>query len=131
MRTIVSLGFCCVLAACGPAEDEALTQVQAFMLDEAALVRGQAIYAGSCADFCHGLTPALAAADFDDTANLFDCQWQYGATDEEIFATVVNGIPGTAMAGFGSNFPEGDDDLWKIIAYLRVNQTTCVSGLDE
>jgi hypothetical protein len=29
------------------------------------------------------------------------------------------------MVGFGSNFPEGEDDLWKIIAYLRVNQQPC------
>jgi hypothetical protein len=29
------------------------------------------------------------------------------------------------MVGFGSNFPEGEDDLWKLIAYLRVNQQAC------
>lgn len=104
------------------------TIVQQFMADEEALLRGQAIYAGSCANFCHGLTPELAAVEFDDTANLFDCQWQYGATDEEIFDIVINGIPGTRMVGFGSNFPEGDDDLWKVIAFLRTNQSECVSS---
>lgn len=121
-----------LLVSCGtPSEDTELTVVQQYMADEQALLRGQAIYAGSCANFCHGLTPELAAVEFDDTANLFDCQWQYGATDEEIFDSVINGIPGTRMVGFGSNFPEGDDDLWKVIAFLRVNQSECVSSAQE
>ena len=48
-----------------------------------------------------------------------------GNSDQEIFATVTTGVPATRMVGFGSNFPEGEDDLWKLIAYLRVNQQAC------
>ena len=29
------------------------------------------------------------------------------------------------MVGFGNNFPGGQDDLWKIIAYLRTEQQDC------
>ncbi|MFK7864839.1 MAG: cytochrome c [Pseudohongiellaceae bacterium] len=129
---ITVLALCGLLSACGEVpEDVEPTLVQQYMADDEALQRGQAIYAGSCANFCHGLTPELASVEYDDTANLFDCQWQYGATDEEIFDSVINGIPNTRMVGFGSNFPEGDDDLWKIIAFLRVNQTECVSSVQE
>lgn len=131
MKILLGLMFCGVLLSCeGSVEEAPPTLVQGFMGDEIALLRGQAIYAGSCADFCHGLTPELAAADFDDAANLFNCLWQYGETDEEIYATIINGVPGTRMVGFGSNFPEADDP-WKIIAYLRSNQTSCASAQEE
>lgn len=127
MKFVLGFVFLGILFACdGPVEEVEPTLVQSFMVDENALLRGQAIYAGSCADFCHGLTPELSAVNFGDDANLFNCLWQYGETDDEIFDTIVNGVPGTRMVGFGSNFPEADDP-WKIIAYLRVNQSTCVS----
>jgi len=126
MKYLLGFIFLGLLYGCEePAEVAELTLVQSFMADENALLRGQAIYAGSCADFCHGLTPELPAANFGDDANLFNCLWQYGETDEEIFDTIVNGILGTRMVGFGSNFPEADDP-WKIIAYLRANQSACV-----
>jgi|TARA_B110000971_G_scaffold150395_1_gene153598 mono/diheme cytochrome c family protein len=131
MKFFLGFIFLGVLSGCAdPAEESEPTLVQSFMADDNALIRGQAIYAGSCADFCHGLTPELSALDFGDDANLFNCLWQYGETDEEIFGSIVNGISGTRMVGFGSNFPEVDDP-WKIIAYLRVNQSSCVSELEN
>ena len=60
-----------------------------------------------------------------DASFIFDCQWSHGSSDQDIFDTVTNGVTGTRMVGFGSNFPEGDDDLWKVIAYLRSNQQAC------
>ena len=118
------LVFLLLLAACGSEDPPVpLTQVEAFMRDAEALDRGQALFLGSCANFCHGLLPEEAVEN--DAAFLFDCHWNYGDSDEEIFNTVTNGIPNTRMVGFGSNFPEGDDDLWKIIAYIRSNQDPC------
>lgn len=98
-----------------------LSEVQAYMTDAEAVARGAALFAGSCAGFCHALEPV----ETTDASYLFDCDWNYGGSDEEIGATVRSGIPGTSMVGFGSNFPEGDADLWKIVAYLRSNQTGC------
>jgi cytochrome c2 len=97
-----------------------LTTVQKFMADPAALARGQAIFEGSCANFCHNLEVEQSI----DAAFLFDCEWNHGSSDEEIFNTVTNGITGTRMVGFGSNFPQ-EDDLWKVIAYLRSRQQAC------
>ncbi len=104
----------------GGSDPVELTPVQAFMLDSNSLDRGEALFAGTCAGSCHGLTPDAADAPF-----LFDCEWQNGDGDDDIFAIISDGIIDTGMVGFGNNFPEGDDDKWKIIAYLRANQQPC------
>ncbi len=95
--------------------------VAGFMADSTALARGQAIFEGSCASFCHTMEPEEGL----DAAYLFDCQWHNGSGDKDIFDVVTNGVTGTRMIGFGSNFPEGDDDLWKVIAYIRSKQQAC------
>jgi mono/diheme cytochrome c family protein len=115
--TVLSLLFACSEEVEEPVE---LTTVEAFMLDSAAVERGQALFLGSCSTYCHTLLPAETDALF-----LFDCQWKHGGEDQQIFDVVTTGIADTRMVGFGSNFPDGDDDLWKIIAYMRTNQQPC------
>lgn len=110
-----------LLVACG--EDERVSpadsdEVRALLDEPAALARGEALYAGSCAAFCHGDSE-------DPILNLFDCEWQHGSSDGEIFEVVTTGIPDTRMVGFGDNWPEGEADLWRIIAFLRHNQAPC------
>lgn len=90
------------------------------MRNPAAVARGEAIFAGSCSAYCH-----TTEQEETDALYLFDCEWKHGNSDQEIFATVTTGVPATRMVGFGSNFPEGEEDLWKLIAYLRVNQQAC------
>lgn len=126
VRVLIYLAATMALFTCSeqPIEPESAAdtiEVQAFMADAAALARGRAIFEGSCASFCH--TTELDAEL--DASFLFDCQWNHGAKDQDIFDIVTNGVIGTRMVGFGSNFPEGDDDLWKVIAYLRSNQQAC------
>ncbi len=126
MKAVASAWVLIVMAsltACGESEAPApveLSVVEAFMQDPEALNRGQALFIGTCAGYCHKTTPEETDAVF-----LFDCQWKHGGSDQEIFDTVTVGVPNTRMVGFGSNFPEGEDDLWKIIAYLRSNQHPC------
>ncbi|PCJ23890.1 MAG: hypothetical protein COA96_10975 [SAR86 cluster bacterium] len=119
------LFFCTILlsvAACSDGEAPAeLTIVEGFMADESAVARGGALFEGSCANFCHTFELVESDALF-----LFDCQWKNGSTDQELFDIVTVGVPDTRMVGFGSNFPEGDDDLWKIIAFIRSNQQPCL-----
>ena len=110
-----------LLSACGEGEPPPEpTIVEAYMADPDALARGEALFIGTCAGYCHKTTPEETDALF-----LFDCEWKHGSGDQEIFDTVTSGVPNTRMVGFGSNFPEGEADLWKIIAYLRQNQQPC------
>lgn len=100
---------------------EEKTVVNIFMEDPEALGRGQALFEGSCANYCHGKNQTNSNED-----SLFDCDWKYEGSDQEIFDIVTAGIPETTMIGFGSNFPDGDNDLWKIIAFLRIKQQACI-----
>ena len=121
VRVLIYLAAVMTLFACSeqPVEPKFAdtAEVQGFMADVAAVARGQAIFEGSCASFCH--------ANELEASFLFDCQWNQGSRDQDIFNTITSGVANTRMVGFGSNFPEGDDDLWKVIAYLRSNQQAC------
>ncbi len=110
-----------LLAACGAEEQEqTLSLLDTYLLDEEAIERGRLLFEGSCANYCHGDEPEPG-----EDVELFDCAWQHGGTDEDIFRIVTTGIPDTRMVGFGNNFPEGQNDLWKLIAYIRSEQTEC------
>ena len=125
VRVLIYLLALLTLIACSdqPVELELAdtVEVQAFMADASALARGQAIFEGSCASFCH----TMETEEELDASFLFDCQWNNGSSDQAIFETITNGVVGTRMVGFGSNFPEGDADVWKVIAYLRSKQQAC------
>ena len=122
LRVLLLIAIVTTTAACSEREDQsvALTYVQAFMQDPMALARGEALFMGSCAGYCHGLDSEESEASF-----LFDCEWDHGNGDDEIFEVITSGIPDTLMVGFGDNFPGGDEDKWRIIAFLRSNQQSC------
>ncbi len=124
-----------ILASCGgeetvqaPAEPAPLLStpefiVAGYMNDPAALQRGQDLFLGSCVSFCHGLIEE--EPDQADALFLFDCRWTHAEDNAEIFRIIKEGVPDTRMVGFGENFPEGDSDIWKIIAYIRQSQDNC------
>lgn len=115
--TIVPL----LLLAC-TAEEEVLPEdaspAEYYRRDPLALERGRALYEGSCASFCHEV-------EGDSAVDLFDCDWRHGSSDEQLFAIISEGVANTRMVGFGENFPEGAEDTWRIVAYLRDNQAQC------
>jgi mono/diheme cytochrome c family protein len=82
--------------------------------DATALKRGKSLFVGTCGAYCHGLQPGNRDAPY-----LFDCEWKHGGSDEEIFRTIRGGVPNTRMQGFADRMPQGDDDLWKIVAFLK------------
>ena len=107
-----------LLAACsGEEANQAPGMLESFQSDPIALERGRLLFQGSCASYCHGTEPRPG-----EDVDLFDCQWQHGGSNEDIFRIVTSGIPDTRMVGFGNNFPQGQNDLWRIIAYLRSQQ---------
>ena len=88
--------------------------------DDAAIQMGRLIFAGTCAGYCHKLS-----SERSDAPYLFDCEWAHGGTDQDIYNTISQGVAGTRMIAFGENFPEGAEDLWKVIAYLKANRQSC------
>ncbi len=110
------LAGCCVLGACAPAGSPA----DRFVKDPKALARGKAIFTGTCGAYCHS-----TRKDNRDAPYLFDCHWLHGGSDEQIHATIANGVPGTRMIGFGGKMPQGDDDIWRVVAYLKTRRESC------
>lgn len=101
-----------------PAESAVLSSpVGAYLEDEAALVRGRGVFRAACTGYCHTSRTAKRVAP-----DLFDCVWTHGETDADIYRVIYDGVPDTQMLGFGEKVP--DEDLWKVIAYLR-KQSQC------
>jgi len=94
---------------------EALAQdvppTQAFADDPEAIRTGMGVYRLRCAD-CHG-TDARGVRGPDLTQ-----LWAAGRTDEGIFRTITEGIPGTNMRAV-DRVRTRDSEVWQIIAYLR------------
>ncbi len=80
---------------------------------------GKAVFRQNCS-MCHGdqgkgngpAAPALNPKPTDLTAGKF----KYGGTDAEIFKTISNGVPGTAMVSWAS-IPE--KDRWNLVNYVK------------
>jgi mono/diheme cytochrome c family protein len=117
-RAVAAAAIAALAAACAPASQE--SPADRFAKDPAAVKRGKGIFIGTCAAYCHSLKK-----DHRDAPYLFDCEWLHGGSDAEIHATIVNGVPGTRMVGFGNGFPQGDDDVWRVIAFLKTNREPC------
>jgi len=96
---------------------EQMSKLAELLADPAAVARGQGLFRAVCTGYCHSTRPADRVAP-----DLFDCEWALGGDDEEIFATITEGVPDTQMLGFGGKIE--NDDLWKIVAYLR-DATRC------
>ncbi len=110
LLSTVAFGACLSRSAEDPGSR---TPAAAYAEEPAALKRGRGIFLGTCAGYCHGVRGGGAG----DVPNLFDCNWRHGGSDEEIFASIYTGYPGTRMIGFGGKLE--DEDLWKVVAYLR------------
>jgi cytochrome c oxidase cbb3-type subunit 3 len=105
------LALCCLIAI---AACESGSPADAFAADPEALKRGKSIFTGTCGGYCHMTVPGPRDAPY-----LFDCEWLHGGSDEEIFATIAAGVPNTQMVPFGGALPEGDDDIWRVVAFLK------------
>jgi mono/diheme cytochrome c family protein len=88
--------------------------------DPEALARGRAVFVGTCSGYCHGVGIAVG-----DVPNLFDCSWIHGGSNQEIYNTIANGVADTRMVGFAGKLPGGDEDIWKIIAFLKSESSGC------
>lgn len=112
---VLSLAFIALLFGC-----EAKSPADEYLADAVALKRGRSVFAGTCGGYCHSVTKGARDAPY-----LFDCVWLHGDSDEDVFNTIANGVPGTRMISFSGKLPEGDNDIWKIVAYLKSKKQSC------
>ena len=93
-----------------PAPQQADVAINPFANRPDAVSQGAALFDRTCSG-CHGpgatggRGPALANGVF-----------QHGGSDNEIFATIKSGVPGTQMPSF-SNLPS--DDVWRLVTYIK------------
>lgn len=98
------------LSAQTPAPQQADVANNPFASNPDAIPQGAALFDRTCSG-CHGpgatggRGPALANGIF-----------QHGGSDNEIFATIKGGVPGTQMPSF-SNLPS--DDVWRLVTYIK------------
>ena len=59
-----------------------------------------------------------------EAPDLFKPQWVYGWTDDGIFQTIFNGLPGTRMQKFGGKL--SDEAINMIVGYVREEQVKSV-----
>ncbi|MDE0189990.1 MAG: c-type cytochrome [Gammaproteobacteria bacterium] len=114
IRNTLLVAVAIMVAGCGPA-----SPADTFRADPEAMKRGKSLFVGTCAGYCHN-----TVADNRDAPYLFDRQWLHGGADREIFDSIANGIPGTTMIGFKGKLPQGDDDIWRLVAYITTAATT-------
>ena len=91
-----------------------------YVNDVAAIKRGKSIFIGTCMGYCHSFKPSRREAP-----DLFDCNWIHGGKDQDIFRTISEGVIDTKMASYGEKLPKGEEDIWKIVAFLKTERSSC------
>lgn len=102
------------------AEPEAASSpVAAYLDDPAAITAGRRMFRAVCTGYCHSTTPGVTK----DAPNLFDCDWDHGNTDADLYRVINQGVPDTEMLPFEGKIPE--ETIWQVIAYVRSNSLDC------
>ena len=78
--------------------------------------RGEQLFTALCSAYCHSRDPGQREAPY-----LFDCEWLHGGSEEDIFATISNGVPDTRMVPFGGKLPNGDADIDNLVVFIQAN----------
>ncbi|MYA07592.1 MAG: cytochrome c [Holophagales bacterium] len=107
------------VAAAAAEPEAASSPVAAYLEDPAAITAGRRMFRAVCTGYCHSTTPGVTK----DAPNLFDCAWDHGDTDADLYRVINQGVPDTEMLPFEGKIPE--DTIWKVIAYMRSNSVDC------
>jgi putative heme-binding domain-containing protein len=103
------IGCCLMLMAFSWAQAPAPTTGRNPFGTPEGIEEGRALFQTRCS-YCHG-----AHGEGGRGADLTTGQFRHGGSDQELFSTIRNGIPGTEMPAVGAT----DDDAWKLVAFVK------------
>jgi cytochrome c oxidase cbb3-type subunit 3 len=110
--TAVAMLICVVVAPSGFAQEK-----NPYAGDAKAAKLGEFQFRANCA-FCHG----LGARGGGRGPDLTRAQKRHGNSDSELFRTINDGVPGTAMPPNGAT-QQGvgmtEEEIWQVISYIR------------
>ena len=115
----VPAGPATVDEASGTGNAAAPSPVAAYLDDPEAITAGRRMFRAVCTGYCHSTTPGVTK----DAPNLFDCDWDHGSEDADLYRVISQGVPDTEMLPFDGKIPE--DTIWQVIAYVRSNSMDC------
>jgi cytochrome c oxidase cbb3-type subunit 3 len=114
--TILMLASLCMMNGFAPGTVSAGDQPPAkpevtcpYTNNAAAIAEGKKLFNKNCAE-CHGDGTGGSGPDLTDN------EWLCGGSDYQIFVTILKGRPG-GMPSWSGDLK--DDEVWKIIAYIR------------
>ncbi len=115
---LVFLFTCAVLVACAAAAVALRAQEKNPIAgDVKAAKTGESQFRANCA-FCHG----LGARGGGRGPDLTRAQKRHGNSDADLFRTINEGVPGTAMPPNGAT-QQGvgmtEEEIWQVISYIR------------
>ena len=128
-RLLVGFDFAAVILVCLVTASSGAAQAKNPYAGDAKVAKlGEFEFRANCA-FCHG----LGARGGGRGPDLTRTPKKHGDSDADIFNTINNGVPGTAMPPNGAT-QQGvgmtEEELWQVVTYIRSveKKTSTVSG---
>jgi cytochrome c oxidase cbb3-type subunit 3 len=90
--------------------------------DANAIKQGQVLFRQECV-FCHGVGARGGARGPDLTTG----SWVHGGADADVWRTIKEGVPGTAMPANRLT----DHEIWEIVSYLRSSQQPVAAPIGD
>jgi len=129
IRPRLSFGFAVMILVCLMTASSGAAQTKNPYAGDAKVAKlGEFEFRANCA-FCHG----LGARGGGRGPDLTRTPKKHGDSDADIFNTINNGVPGTAMPPNGAT-QQGvgmtEEELWQVVTYIRSveKKTSTVSG---
>lgn len=126
VRTTLAVGLVvCVtlpLWGQGAASQGRESTANPFTGDAKAITQGAVLFRQECV-FCHGVSARGGMRGPDLTTGA----WSHGGSDGEVAATILGGVPGTAMPANTLT----RDEIWQIVAYLRTLQQPATASTGD
>ncbi len=105
--------FFSLLGTAAAAEPAQPHKLNPYTSDPDAIKAGRALFLQVGCSGCHGVGGGGGMGPA-----LLDDEWTFGSDDENLFKLIKGEIPQQTMPSvFGKELP--DDDVWKILAYVR------------